>query len=503
MKLRVPVSMRGLIRSTSAATLSIAMAAICISGCSETEGTKAQTPEEPGALAAAYRVGTRAPLNEQEAKELATSAYIYAYPLVTMDTTREVMTATPTSDAAKLRAPMFQFCSAPAYPTAAFKDVTAPNADTLYSSAWLDVGKEPWVIHIPEMGERYYLFPMLDAWTNVFANPGKRVGVTGGDFAITGPHWDGQLPAGVKEIPSPTDMVWILGRIYCTGTPEDYAAVHALQAKLSLTPLSAWGTDYRPPAEVPVAASIDTNIPPRQQVSAMPAGEYFTRLAMLMKDNPPGPGDAPMLATLAKLGIVTGRPFDMSQLDPDIARGITDGHKAGLEKIIGAADAAGKNVNGWHISFTGEYGTDYLFRAAIAFAGLGANRAKDACYPTCAVDSEGQPLDGSNYKYVWHFPSKAALPPVNGFWSLTMYNDQYFFVDNPLNRYTLSERNDLKVNADGSVDMYLQKDNPGPEKQPNWLPAPDGRFLLMLRLYWPKPALLSGDWTPPAVKRVE
>lgn len=499
--------MRGLTRILSAAALSVAMATVFMNGCSENGGNKAEggMSGESGAMAAGYKVA--APLNEQEAKELATAAYIYAYPLITMDTTRQVMTAVPKFDPVKLRAPMFQFANASAYPTAAFKDVTAPNADTLYSSAWVDVGKQPWVLHIPEMGDRYYLFPMLDAWTTVFADPGKRLGVTGGDFAITGPGWAGQLPAGVRLIQAPTNMVWILGRTYCTGTPEDYAAVHVLQADLSLTPLSAWGTDYRPPAEVPMTArpdvTVDTTTPPREQVNATPAGEYFAKLAMLMGENPPAEADGPMVARLARLGIVAGQPYDLSSVDPAIARGITDGQKAGLEKIVGELGRLGKKVNGWQITFTGEYGTDYLFRAAIAYAGLGANRPEDACYPSCTVDSEGQPLDGSRYKYVWHFASKMDLPPANGFWSLTMYNDQYFFVENPLNRYTLSQRDDLKVNMDGSIDMYLQKDNPGPEKEANWLPAADGRFVLMLRVYWPKLAFLGGEWVPPGVKRVE
>jgi hypothetical protein len=151
---------------------------------------------------------------------------------------------------------------------------------------------------------------------------------------------------------------------------------------------------------------------------------------------------------------------------------------------------------------TGVYGSDYLQRALITAIGLGANRPQDAVYPTSQVDEEGKPYDGAN-KYVMHF-NKGELPPVNGFWSLTMYNGEYFFVANSLNRYTLSERNKLKANADGSVDLYLQADNPGPGKESNWLPAPKGKFILMLRLYWPKqnpPSILDGTWKPPAVKK--
>ena len=179
---------------------------------------------------------------------LATDAYIYGYPLVTMEMTRRVMT----NVAEARREPARRWASSSScaqYPDASFRDVTAPNADTLYTTAWLDVGKEPWVLSLPDMKDRYFLFPMLDGWTNVFQVPGKRTTGTGAQtYAITGPGWTGTLPDGVKEYKSPTSMVWILGRIYCTGTPEDYKAVHALQDECKLVPLSAYGKPYTPPA---------------------------------------------------------------------------------------------------------------------------------------------------------------------------------------------------------------------------------------------------------------
>jgi DNA sulfur modification protein DndE len=397
---------------------------------------------------------------------------------------------------------MGQFANLRKYPTAAFKEVTAPNADTLYSAAWLDLSKGPWVLHVPDENGRYYLMPMLDGWTNVFADPGKRTtGTQAGDFAIIGPNWEGELPDGVKALKSPTNMVWIIGRTYCTGTPEDYQAVHAIQDKYSLTPLSAWGKQYAAPARVPVDPKVDMKTPPRDQVNRMSAGTFFQKLARLMKDNPPADADAPMVAKLARLGIVPGQGFDIKKLGPAPARGLQAGAQDGLKQIVAEIPRAGKDVNGWRVTLTGEYGTNYLFRSAIAFAGLGANLPQDACYPTTGVDAAGKPLDGA-HRYVMHFANKGALPPVDGFWSLTMYDAQYFFVANPLNRYTLSQRNDLKASADGSIDLYLQHDSPGKDRESNWLPAPKGRFVLMLRLYWPKELFLDGTWQPPAVRRV-
>ena len=240
----------------------------------------------------------------------------------------------------------------------------------------------------------------------------------------------------------------------------------------------------------------------RNQVNALDTAAYFNLLAKLMKDNPPAEADAPMVAKMAKIGIVPGEDFDMSKLDPAVAKALQGVPKLAFEKIMAHFKEAGVNINGWLFSTkTGIYGTDYLNRALITAIGLGANRPQDAIYPTSETDADGKLYDGDN-KYVMHF-AKGQMPPAKAFWSLTMYDAEYFFVANPLNRYTLSSRNKFTTNTDGSVDLYLQNENPGPDKESNWLPAPTGRFILMLRLYWPKetpPSIIDGTWKPPAVK---
>ncbi|WFU72938.1 DUF1254 domain-containing protein [Bradyrhizobium sp. CB2312] len=432
---------------------------------------------------------------------LATDAYVFGYPLVTMEMTRRVMTNMAAVEGT--RGPMGQFIKLRTYPDASFRDVTAPNADTLYTSAWIDVGDEPWVVSIPDMKDRYFLFPMLDGWTNVFQVPGKRTtGTKAQVYAITGPGWKGKLPAGVKEYKSPTSIVWILGRIYCTGTPEDYAAVHAAQDECKLFPLSAYGQSYTPPPGK-VDAAIDMTTPVRDQVNRMDAVAYFSLLAQLMKRNPPGAADAPELAKFAKIGLVPGKDFDASKLDADFAKRIP---QVGFDRIMiqFKVNKAIRNTNGWAFDTeTGVYGTDYLNRALVTAIGLGANRIQDACYPTSQKDVDGKDYVGSN-KYVMRFP-KGQLPPVGGFWSLTMYDEKYFFVANPLNRYSISARQNLKPNPDGTIDLYIQKDSPGTDKESNWLPAPAGKFVLMLRMYWPNekaPSIINGSWSPPAVRRV-
>jgi hypothetical protein len=431
---------------------------------------------------------------------VAQDAYIYGYPLVTMEMTRRVVTNVASPEGA--RGPMGQLIKLRQYPDASFRDVTAPNADTLYTSTFIDVGKEPWVFGFPDMKDRYFLFPMLDGWTDVFQVPGKRTTGTGAQtYAITGPGWKGTLPAGVKEYKSPTNIVWILGRIYCTGTPEDYAAVHALQDQCSLVPLSAYGKPYTPPAGT-VDPSIDMKTAVREQVNRMDATAYFTLLAQLMKANPPAAADAPELAKFAKIGLVAGQDFDGSKLNADFVKRIPE---IAFDRIMlqFKVNKDVKDINGWgYTTKTGLYGMDYLMRAFITAIGLGANRPQDAVYPTSLKDADGKAYDGAN-KYVMRF-AKGQLPPAHGFWSLTMYDSGYFFVANPINRYSISARQTLKSNPDGSVDLYIQKDSPGADKKSNWLPAPAGKFILMLRLYWANekdPSILDGSWKIPAVTR--
>jgi hypothetical protein len=388
------------------------------------------------------------------------------------------------------------------YPDASYRDVTAPNADTLYSSGFFYVDKEPLVLSVPDMKGRYFLLPMLDGWTSVFAVPGTRTTGTGAQtYAITAPGWSGTLPPGVKELKSPTNIVWLIGRIYCTGTPEDYAAVHALQDQLKVVPLSSYGKPYTPP-QTTVDPSVDMKTPVRDQVNRMDAIAYFTLLAQLMKANPPYAADAAEVARFAKIGLVPGQDFDASKLNADFVKRIP---QVAQDRILLQAklNNAVKSVNGWlYDTKTGIYGTDYLNRALVTAVGLGANRIQDAVYPFSKHDAEGHEYDGAN-KYVMHF-RKGELPPVNGFWSVTMYDTDYFFVPNPINRYSISPRQGLKTNADGSTDLHIQNQSPGPDREANWLPAPTGKFILMLRMYWPHedpPSILDGTWAPPPVTK--
>jgi hypothetical protein len=439
---------------------------------------------------------------------IAVEAYAYAYPLVTVELTRRRLTNVVAPDGTQ--APMGQFARLRKYPDASYRDVTAPNADTLYTYAYLDLSKEPWVVTIPDLNGRFAVFSIFDGWTTVFANPGKRTTGTGAQtFAVTGPGWSGTLPPGVKEYKSATEIILFDGKIYCTGTPEDYKQVHALQDKVTAVPLSSYGKPYTPvPGKVDPAVNMKTLV--RDKVNGMEGGAYFKLFAELLKTNPPYPEDAPMVAKLAKLGIVRGQDFDSAKLDPAVAQALAKAPKTALPRIVGweregVAAADWRFENGWTLTTkTGLFGTDYIQRALIAMIGLYANLPQDSVYPVSNGPAVGQEYGGAN-SYVMHF-NKGEMPPVNGFWSITMYNAEYFFVDNPLNRYNVSSRSKFKTNPDGSVDLYIQHKSPGKDKESNWLPAPADRFILIMRMYWPKdnpPSILDGTWTPPAVRRVQ
>ena len=433
--------------------------------------------------------------------KIASDAFVFGYPLVTMEMTRRIMTNV--AEAAGSRGPMGTLIKMRAYPDATFRDVTAPNADTLYTTAFLDVGAEPWVVSVPDMKGRYFLLPFLDGWTEVFQVPGARTTGTGAQtYLVTGPGWSGPVPDGMVQLKSPTSIVWMLGRIYCTGTPEDYAEVHALQDQFKLFPLSSLGKPYTPPAGK-VDPAIDMKTPVREQVNALSATEYFKLLADLMKRNPPRAEDALALERFKAINLVPGQDFDPKVIHP---RWETRLPQLSFDRIMlhfKISDGDVENVNGWgYTTKTGNYGTDYLQRALITAIGLGANRPQDAVYPTSLKDNDGRAYTGAQAYQMRFAPGR--LPPVKGFWSLTMYDENYFFVPNPINRYSMSVRTNPTFEPDGSLVIHIQNESPGAGKEANWLPAPKGKFYLMLRLYWPNenaPSILDGSWVIPAVAR--
>ena len=458
-----------------------------------------------GAATSAYAI------SEQEAQDIAVEAYVYFYPLVTMDLTRKQFSnIEPGKQPGK--GPMNAFANVPAYPPADFKAVVRPNFDTLYSSAFLDLSKEPMVVSVPDTGGRYYLLPMLDMWSDVFASPGWRTtGTQAGEYLVTPSGWrpdlrdrfieEFRLPAGTQRIEAPTPNVWIIGRTRTDG-PPDYDAVRKIQAGFKVTPLSEWGKTPRAP-EVKIDPSIDMKTPPKVQADTMPGSRYFAYAAELLKVNGPHLTDEPILARMKRIGIEAGKSFDIEKIDPAVKKALDAAPASAQQLMEWKVKTLARVANGWSMNTDtmGVYGNYYLKRAIVAQLGLGANLPEDAIYPLNLFDDTGRPLDGAN-RYMIHF-EKGETPPAAAFWSITLYDPEGFQVANSLDRFAVSGWMPFQYNADGSLDLYFQNESPGKDKEANWLPAPKGPFNLTMRLYAPTSAALTGKWNPPPITKRE
>jgi hypothetical protein len=422
-------------------------------------------------------------------------AYIFGFPLVLMHQSEKIMLKKSNKQYGK---PMLNhFDHLKQFPNADFTDVVSPNVDTLYSIAWISLKQGPLLLRVPNMEKHYYLLPMLDAWTNVFASPGTRTtGSKAGQFLLVGPGQKVKKPKNTTLIQAPTNMVWIIGRTEANA--DNIKTVNQLQDQMVLTPYPG----KKQQADTVKLGDVNTQQSPIEQVVNMPPAVFFNQMAMLMKNNPPAKADRRMVNRLKRLGITAGQPFDGQRLGKQAQATLAAAKDKALQRIKATIPRMGKKVNGWQYNVDlGTYKTRYLKRAAVAYMGLGANLPEDAVYPLAYTDYRGEALDGKN-RYVIHF-DKSSLPPVKAFWSLTLYNDKQFFVPNALNRYALGSNNALNYGKDGSLTLYVQHDEPDAKNKANWLPAPSGSFNLIMRLYWPETSVIKGKWKLPKIKQVK
>ena len=411
--------------------------------------------------------GAQPAVTEAEAHAIGVDAYVYFYPLVTMDVTRRQFTnIEPGKEPGK--GPMNMFNNAREYPPADFKSVVRPNFDTLYSVSYLDMTTEPMIVSVPDTNGRYYLLPMLDMWTNVFASPGWRTtGTQAANFLVAPSGWrpdlrdrfidEFKLPRDIQRIDAPTPYVWIIGRTKTDG-PTDYDAVNKIQAGFKVTPLSEWGRTPRPP-EVKIDTTIDMKTPPKTQVDTMPAAKYFAYAAELLKVNPPQITDQPIIAQMRRIGIEPGKSFDIEKVSPAVKKALEDAPSAAQKLMEWKIPTLARVANQWSMNTDtmGVYGNYYLKRAIVAQLGLGANLPEDAVYPLNLGDEAGRPLEGAS-KYVLHF-EKGAMPPVSAFWSVTLYDPGGFQVANSLNRFAVSSWMPFKYSGDESLDLYFQNES--------------------------------------------
>jgi hypothetical protein len=434
-----------------------------------------------------------------EAEQIAIDAYVYGYSLITTEVTRVQMSNVDKTEG--MHAPSGQFANIKRYPPAAFRGVSAPNADTLYSVAWVDL-TEPQVFSHPDMGKRFYLFEMTDLWMTDFNSPGTRT--TGGqaaNYLITGPGWAGNVPAGMKQIKCATRYMVILGRTYADGTDQDYAAA-AHRPIQDRAARRVWQILCLP------GASGNPN--PGFSMTDAPQGDprhgcvrYFNMMARLMGSTAPRPRRCADAGRMTKIGLARAAVRHDSETAADAEAALKDLGRT--TPYRGQQGQPGRNGERLGRDQGPRRLRDRLHETAVAAFGWPANLPQDAVYPYTEVDGSGQKLSGAN-RYTLTF-AKGQTPPVSGFWSITMYQiDQgWWFVPNPLNRFTVSLRDNPKYSPDGSLTLYFQNESPGKDLETNWLPAPKGDFIAMLRMYWPKennPSIVDGTWKPPAITRV-
>ena len=426
-------------------------------------------------------------------------AYLYFYSLITMDLTRRQLTNVARPEG--VHGPMNTFANIPAYPPADMKVVVRPNFDTLYSSAWLDLTKEPVIVSAPDTHGRYYLLPMLDMWTDVFASPGWRTTGTEARRFRRDAAGVERLAAGRRRPHRRADALCLdhrphqdrrTGRLF-RGARRSRPDTRSRRCRTGARPPQ--------PAVGTVDPGVDMKTPPKITVDSMPAAKFFAAAAEILKSQPPHVTDQPILALMQRIGIERGKSFDIDKVDPAIKAGLESAPADALKLMAWKSASLARVVNGWSMNTDtmGVYGNYYLKRAIITQFGLGANLPEDAIYPLNLADDTGKPLDGGS-DYVLHF-DKGATPPVDAFWSVTLYDAQGYQVANSLNRFAVSSWMPFKMNPDGSLDLYFQNASPGADKEANWLPAPKGPFNLTMRLYAPRTEALVGKWNPPPVVR--
>ncbi|WP_230742755.1 DUF1254 domain-containing protein [Methanooceanicella nereidis] len=434
---------------------------------------------------------------EKDAYTIGVQAYIYGLAPVIMERTEKLFVTMPGAGHASIN----QFGHKGRLTTPNDTEVVTPNVDTLYSIAWLELGNGPIILHVPDTDGRYYVMQLMDAYTNNLDSIGRRTTGTGeGNFAIIGPGWNGSLPEGLNPVRSPTNTVWIIGRVLVNGE-SDIPAVRALQEQFTLTPLDQFG---KPAASVKDQTLSDFNkmFPSTEAQEKL---KFFEELRVALKNNPPPKGEEALMAIFDRIGLRKNETPYGNDLDHAMADGLSRAVKDGdqIAKTTWAT-MKGISVNGWtYLAGTGMgiYGYDYLLRAAVADGGLGAVLPQEAIYAKSEVDSDGQQLNGAN-KYIVHF-DKDNMPSADAFWSLTMYDSTtYLLVPNAKDRYAIGDRTSgLKYESDGSLDIYIQHDPPSGSGS-NWLPAPEGDFYLILRMYQPKPDVLEGKYPIPPVQKV-
>ena len=387
------------------------------------------------------------------------------------------------------------------YIDAAEKFVTCPNQDTVYGAGYQRLDTKPVIVQVPDFGERFFTYQMTDARTDSFASIGKQYGTKPGFYLLVGPNWTGHVPEGINAtFHSPTDLCAVFPRVFQNDTPEDNLAIQSLLNQVMVYPLSEFDgkmktKDWSKTPAFPAPAGQGQG-----ETKWVIPEKFFDQLSEVMTLVPPLPGEESLYGMIRSV-------LDAAAKDPKIKTTLIQTAVATEKELISPLFQFHNNGrpvgNGWTSPPNGaRWGTDYLSRAATAKSNMYDNAPQETRYIYTDFDSTGQRLNGGNH-YTVTFP-KGQSPPVNGFWSLTLYNNQHLFEPNALNRFSLGTKSkSLKYNQDGSLTLYFQNKSPGVDNESNWVPAPEDEFSLYIRAYWPQVAITDGSWTPPPVLRID
>ena len=480
--------------------MALALAATLLAGCSK-QGDPVAAADQSDKQAGIAVPGI------EETKAIAEEAFIYGLPLVMNYAIMHEYNVDPNSG--QYKGPFNEIHNESRVFTYEDTAVVTPNSDTPYSLLWMDLRAEPMVISVPAIEKnRYYSIQLCDGNTFNYGYIGSRAtGIEPGDYMVTGPDWKGETPAGIKKaFGSSTQFSMAIFRTQLLN-PDDMPNVVKVQAGYKAQPLSSFLRQPAPPA-APKLDFLPAN-------TAGIKANFFEYLDYALQFSPPGPEEEAIRARLASIGIGPGKTFEFKDLSAEHKAAVLLGMKSGAEQVTKAADNLGKAINGWRVSSAqGDrafYNGNWLLRAAAAQMGIYGNNSEEAMYPATRNDVTGEQLDGSKHNYTLTFPA-GQLPPVNAFWSVTMYDGKsQLLIKNPINRYLINSPmlEGMKKNADGSLTLYIQKDSPGKDKESNWLPAPNDSMFLVMRLYWPKteaPSVLpagEGTWQPPGIVRAD
>jgi hypothetical protein len=431
-------------------------------------------------------------LETEEAHEIICQAYTFGYPLVLMDVARRLMTG--------IRRLAEDESHDPFTPGIRVSSRTPQlNPDVLSGVGWFELAREPQLFRIPNYEGGFYSIQVIDAWTNVLASIGSRASASRyHDLIVVGPRSSSpRAHRGQLVLSSSTSVVWVLGRVEFASGQDD---LFVLDLQRSL-PIRLWSSDDRPFHNIATSVHADAGRSPQEHVARMEGAEFFARLNALMVDSPPSVADAKALSVFSAVGIGVGLPFEVKG-DSALAKRVDASARTALARIVVEANRpSGYLVNGWWRSVRRAHEADYMSRAVIALADVGAAAAEEMVALRADIDANGEPLWG-HHRYALRFPPRQ-LPPVRGFWSVAIYNARDEVVDNPIDRHAISSRRELTVARDGSITISIQQTSPGPARDANWLPVPHDHFHLVLRLYWPKHDVLTGSWAPPAIERLE